>query len=73
MIFITQSSHYHIGEGPCVIMFYTGADVPLFLLNVFGEGDKIDLSPAERNELRKELAGLAEDYRRGVHHHVQRG
>jgi hypothetical protein len=50
-----------------VISFYTGADVPVFLLNVFSKGDRVDLTQAERNELRKELAGLAEDYRKGVH------
>src|ERR1700733_5515008 len=55
-----------------VITFYTGEDVPLFLLNVFAKGDKVDLSQAERNELRSELAGLAEDYRRGVRLYVQR-
>lgn len=54
-----------------VITFYSGENVPLFLLNVFAKGDKIDLSQAERNELRKELAGLASDYRRGVLFHVQ--
>jgi hypothetical protein len=55
-----------------VITFYTGEDVPIFLLNVFAKGNKIDLSQAERNELRKELAGLAGDYRRGVRLYVQR-
>ena len=55
-----------------VIAFYTGEDVPVFLLNIFAKGDKVDLSQAERNELRKELAGLAEDYREGVRRHVQR-
>ena len=55
-----------------MITFYAGADIPLFLLNLFARGDKVDLSQAERNELRRELAGLAEDYRRGVRHHVQR-
>jgi hypothetical protein len=54
-----------------VISFYAGPDVPVFLLNVFAKGDKIDLTMAERNELRKELAGLAEDYRNGVRRHVQ--
>jgi len=54
-----------------VISFYAGPDVPVFLLNVFAKGDKIDLTQAERNELRKELAGLAEDYRNGVCCHVQ--
>src|SRR3954452_15115564 len=52
-----------------VITFYTGRDVPVFLLNVFSKGDRVDLGQAERNELRKELAGLAEDYRKGVHAH----
>jgi hypothetical protein len=54
-----------------VISFYAGPDVPVFLLNVFAKGDKIDLTMAERNELRKELAGLADDYRDGVRRHVQ--
>jgi len=54
-----------------VISFHAGPDVPVFLLNVFAKGDKIDLTMAERNELRKELAGLAEDYRNGVRRHVQ--
>lgn len=55
-----------------VITFYSGQDVPVFLLNVFAKGDRVDLSQAERNELRKELAGLAEDYRRGVRLYVER-
>jgi hypothetical protein len=32
-------------------------------------GDRV--IKAERNELRKELSGLAEDYRNGAHRHVQ--
>jgi hypothetical protein len=54
-----------------VITFYSGTDVPVFLLNVFSKGDRVDLSQAERNELRKELAGLAEDYRTGAHARVE--
>lgn len=54
-----------------VITFYTGRDVPVFLLNIFSKGDRVDLSQAERNELRKELAGLAQDYREGVQAHVE--
>ena len=56
-----------------VITFYAGADVPVFLLNVFVKGEKVDLSQAECNELCKELAELADDYRRGVRLHVERG
>lgn len=43
-----------------VITFYGGGNVPVFLLNVFSKGDRVDLTQAKRNELRKELAGLAE-------------
>jgi hypothetical protein len=54
-----------------VITFYSGASLPVFLLTVFGKGEKIDLTQAERNELRKELAGLVEDYRKGVRLNVR--
>ncbi len=54
-----------------VITFYAGQDIPVFLLNVFAKGDKVDLTQAERNELRKELGGLVEDYRQGVRRYVQ--
>lgn len=54
-----------------VITFYGGDDIPLFLLNVFAKGDKVDVSRSERNELRKELKGLAEDYRSGVRRYVE--
>jgi hypothetical protein len=45
----------------------------VFLLAVFGKGTRVDLTRAERNELRKELAGLVEDYRRGARGHVLSG
>jgi len=54
-----------------VITYYGGDDIPVFLLNVFAKGDRVDLSQAERNELRKELEGLAADYRRGVQSYVE--
>ena len=49
-----------------IITYYGGEDLPVFLLNVFSKGDRVDLSQAERNELQKELKGLADDYRKGV-------
>lgn len=55
-----------------VITFYSGEDVPLFLLNVFAKGDRVDLTQAERNQLRKELIGLVDDYLKGSHAYVQR-
>ena len=53
-----------------VITFYGGDDIPIFLIAVFAKGDRVNLSQAERNELREELAGLAADYRQGVHRYV---
>lgn len=52
-----------------VITFYSGAELPVFLLTVFGKSRKVDLTQAER----KELADLAEDYRKGVRRHVRGG
>jgi hypothetical protein len=45
-------------------------DIPVFLLGLFSKGEKDNLSKAERNELRKELAGLAADYRACVRKRV---
>jgi len=49
-----------------VITFYSGMDIPVFLLNVFAKGDRVDIAQSERNEMRRQLAGLASDYRKGV-------
>jgi hypothetical protein len=59
--------------GVRVITFYSGPRIPLFLLTVFGKGEKADLTAAERNELRKSLGELVDEYRRGVRRHVQGG
>jgi len=47
-----------------VITFYSGDDIPVFLLNIFAKNEKIDLSQAERNELKCVLSDLANAYRR---------
>ncbi len=54
-----------------VITFYAAEDVPVFLLNVFAKGDRVDLSQAERNVLRQVLGELVETYRRGTIFHVK--
>jgi hypothetical protein len=54
-----------------VVTFYTGPDMPVFLLNVFAKGDRIDLTKAERNALKAILAEIVEVYRRGIQNHVQ--
>jgi hypothetical protein len=46
-----------------VITYYTADDFPVFLLDLFGKGEKVNLSKAERNELKGVLATLADDWR----------
>ena len=53
------------------IAFYRRHDVPVFPLNVFAKGDRVDLSQAERNELRATLAALVRRYLEGVRQNVQ--
>jgi hypothetical protein len=47
-----------------VITFFTGRNVPVFLLDIFTKGEKLSLSRTEKNTLKKLLAGIAETYRR---------
>jgi hypothetical protein len=54
-----------------VITFYSGPEVPVFLITLFAKGEKVDLTQAERNAMKRELAGLVEDYRRGARRHVR--
>ncbi len=56
-------------SGARVITFYAGPDLPVFLLAVFGKGEKVNLSKAERNELQTVLAGVADDYLKGAKRH----
>lgn len=55
-----------------IITFFGGEDIPVFLLTMLSKGEKANLTKAERNELRQELAGLAADYRRSVMEKVVR-
>ncbi len=56
--------------GARAITFYSGRDVPVFLMAIFGKGEKANLSKAERNELRDILAHIVAEYRKGVKQHV---
>lgn len=49
--------------GARVVTYFAGEDVPVFLLDVYAKGDKINLSQAERNELRSILGEMADAYR----------
>ena len=52
-----------------IIHYFGGDDIPVFLLAVVKKNERSDLSQAEKNELRQELAGLAADYRASLDAH----
>ncbi len=53
-----------------VITFYSGKDVPVFLLTVYSKGEKANLTKAERNELKAILGDIVRVYRKGAKRHV---
>ena len=51
-------------RGGCRVVSYFGGDeVPVFLLGIFAKGDRVDMSMAEKREMKRALEGLADDYR----------
>jgi hypothetical protein len=46
-----------------VITFFSGTDIPVFLLNVFAKSERTDLTPKERHVLKKVLADMVKAYR----------
>jgi hypothetical protein len=46
-----------------VITFFSGTDVPVFLLNIFAKNEKTDLAPKERRVLKSVLADIVKTYR----------
>ena len=43
-----------------IVWYFGGGDIPVFLLTVFGKGEKANLTPGERNALRS-LVGTLRD------------
>jgi len=48
------------------VHYFAADDVPVLLLALVSKGERSDLSQAEKNELKKQLAGYTADYRAGV-------
>jgi hypothetical protein len=48
------------------ITFFTGEELPLFLITVFGKGEKVDLSKKEQNQLRELTKQIVTAYRHKV-------
>jgi hypothetical protein len=46
-----------------VVTYYCADDIPVFLMDVYAKGDKVNLSARERAELKKELELFAQEYR----------
>ena len=57
--------------GVRVITYFGGVGIPVFLLSVFGKGDKANLTMKERNRLRDLLSTLATEYRKGSKRRVK--
>ena len=52
--------------GVRTITLFTGTNLPVFLLTVFGKGQKVDLTKAERNALKKLSDDIVKEYARRV-------
>lgn len=46
--------------------FFTGNDLPVFLLTVFGKGEKANLTMAERNALEGLTKTIVNEYKKKV-------
>jgi hypothetical protein len=46
-----------------VITFFSGPDIPVFLLNVFAKNEKTNVTPKERSALKTVLREIVEAYR----------
>lgn len=52
--------------GVRTITFYTGETLPVFLITVFGKGQKVNLTKAERNALLGITKAIVDEYARRV-------
>ena len=53
------------GGGYRVIIFFSGTDAPVFLLNIFAKNEKTDLTPKERRVLKSVLTEMVVVYKTG--------
>lgn len=54
------------GGGVRTITLFSGPDMPVFLLTVFGKSQKVSLSKGERNQLKTLAEQIVEEYLRRV-------
>jgi hypothetical protein len=53
-------------SGYRIISYYAAEDIPVFLLDVLDKGARLNLSPGEKNDLRKALGRIANEYRKAT-------
>ena len=61
---VSPSVNFSWSGGYRVVTFYSGQDIPVFLLSIFAKGDKTNLTDSEVSVLRTVLRTLADEYRR---------
>ena len=52
--------------GARVIYYFHNQSMPVFMLSVYAKNEKADLSPAERNEMKKLVPQLLRAYSKGM-------
>jgi hypothetical protein len=48
------------------VTYFGGDDVPVVILTLIDKSERADMTAAQRNEVRKELAAYPDSYRRGM-------
>jgi hypothetical protein len=46
-----------------VFTFYSGEDIPVFLMRIISKGDRENLTPAQHNDLKADLSMIVKGYR----------
>lgn len=54
-----------------IVTFYTAEDIPVFLMDVYAKGEKINLTAREKADLKKELETFAQEYRESMSERVR--
>jgi len=55
-----------------IISYFAGSDIPVFLLDVLDKGERLNLSQSEKNELKKVLGRIGDDYRKAAKEKVRK-
>ena len=51
--------------GACVIYYFYNGSMPVFMLSIYAKNQKVNLTPAERNMLKRLTPELVQSYQKG--------